>query len=105
MQAKDYAAELVEPDLAPLSAILCPEDELQFWSGLAASSSCPPILQQRAKAISTAMAPIAVKLRALQKKTDLLPEEALGDFIEDVHQSLEALWDLQMPAAPGASLV
>lgn len=101
MQAKDYAAELVEPNLAPLSAILQADDELQFWSNLAASSSCPVLLQQRAAAISAAMAPAVVKLRALQKIADVLPEEELVDFIEDIHQALEALWDLQTPAAPG----
>lgn len=101
VQAKDYAAELVEPNLAPLSAILLPEDELQFWNSLAASSSCPAPLQQRAAAISAAMASIGVKLHALRKKADALPEEEMVDFIEDVQQSLEVLWGLSMPAAPG----
>ena len=47
MQVKDYAAELVEPNLAPLSGILRPEDEVQFWTELAASSTCSQALQER----------------------------------------------------------
>lgn len=105
LQVKDYAAELVEPNLAPLSAILQPEDELQFWAGLAASSSCPAPLQQRAAAISSALASLGIKLRALHKQVDMLPEEDMVDFIEDSHQSLEALWEIPLPAAPGVMAV
>ena len=101
VQTKDYAAELVEPNLAPLSAILQPEDEVQFWNNLAVSSSCPALLQQRAAAVTAAMASIGVKLHALRKRADALPEEELVDFIEHVHQSLEALWGLPTPDAPG----
>ena len=104
-QVKDYAAELVEPNLAPLSAILQPEDELQFWSGLATSSSCPAPLQQRAAAISSALASLGIKLGALHKQVDMLPEEDMVDFIEDAHQSLEALWEIPLPAAPGVMAV
>ena len=100
-QIKDYAAELVEPNHAPLSAILRPEDEVQLWSGLAASSSCPSPLKQRAAAISAIFAPISPKLAALRKSTGGTPTEEVLDLIDELHQVLEALWELQDSAAPG----
>ena len=100
-QVKDYAAELVEPNHAPLSAILRPEDECQLWADLAASSTCPKPLQQRAAAISGLLAVLSAKLAAVRKSTGALPEEALLDLIDEVHQTLEALWELEDSAAPG----
>lgn len=103
-QIKDYAAELVEPNHAPLSAILRPEDEIQLWSDLAASSTCPAPLKQRAAAISALLAPILPKLFALRKSTGEMPAEEVLDLIDELHQTLEALWELQDTAAAGYCL-
>lgn len=100
-QVKDYAAELVEPNHAPLSAILRPEDEIQLWSDLAASSTCPSGLQQRATSIARILAPISPKVQQLQRATGALPEEELLVLIDDVHQTLDALWELEASDAPG----
>ena len=100
MQVKDYAAELVEPNHAPLSAILRPEDEIQLWSDLAQSSTCPAALQLRAAEISRIFAPVIPKLQNLRKVSEALPEEAILDLIDDMQQSLEALWELEAEA-PG----
>ncbi|KAL3130926.1 hypothetical protein ABBQ38_000251 [Trebouxia sp. C0009 RCD-2024] len=100
-QIKDYAAELIEPNHAPLSAILRPDDEVQLWSGLAASSTCPAPLKQRAAAISAIFVPISPKLVALRKNTGEIPTEEVLDLIDELHQILEALWELQDAAAPG----
>ena len=94
-QVKDYAAELVEPNHAPLSAILRPEDECQLWSDLAASSTCPTPLKQRAAAITSIFAAFSPKLAAIRKNTGTLPEEEILDLIDDLHQTLEALWELE----------
>lgn len=101
MQIKDYAAELVEPNHAPLSAILRPDDEVQLWSGLAASSTCPAPLKQRAAAISAILVPISPKLVALRRNTEQIATEEVLDLIDELHQVLEALWELQDAAAPG----
>lgn len=95
LQVKDYAAELIEPNHAPLSAILQPEDECQLWSDLAASSTCPFPLKQRAAAIAGIFAAFSPKLAAIRKHTRNLPEEEILDLIDEVHQTLEALWELE----------
>lgn len=52
-------------------------------------------------AVSKAIAPVGIKLSALQTKADTLPEEELVDFVAEAHQRLEQLWDLQIASAPG----
>ena len=104
MQIKDYAAELVEPNHAPLSAILRPEDEIQLWSDLAASSTCPVPLQQRAATLSALFAPISPKLAALRRNSGRLPTEDVLDLIDELHQTLEALWEVEDATAPGQQL-
>lgn len=100
-QIKDYAAELVEPNHAPLSAMLRPEDEMQLWSDLAASSTCPDPQKRRAATISALFAPICPKLAALRTHNRELPTENVLDLIDELHQTLEALWDLEDATAPG----
>ncbi|DBA90074.1 TPA: hypothetical protein ACH3X2_004335 [Trebouxia sp. C0005] len=100
-QVKDYAAELVEPNHAPLSAILRPEDEIQLWSDLAASSTCPAGLQQRAASITQKFAHVSSKLQQVRKASGALPEEDALDLIDELHQTLEALWELEAADAPG----
>ncbi len=81
--------------------MLRPEDEIQLWSDLAVSSTCPAALQQRAAAISRIFAPVVPKLQKLRKSSVALPEEEVLDLVEDVHQVLEALWELEAPDASG----
>ncbi|DBB02465.1 TPA: hypothetical protein ACH3X3_011460 [Trebouxia sp. C0006] len=100
-QVKDYAAELVEPNHAPLSAILRPEDEIQLWSDLAASSTCPAGLQQRAASISQKFAHVSPQMQQVRKAAGALPEEDALDLIDELHQTLEALWELEAADAPG----
>ena len=74
---------------------------MQLWSDLAASSTCPAPLKQRAAAISALLAPISSKLAALRKCPGGLPAEEVLDLIDEMHQTLEALWELEDAAAPG----
>ena len=101
MQVKDYAAELVEPHLAPLSGILRPEDEIRFWTELSTSNSCPQLLQKRAAAITSVFAPVQPKLQQVQRASKDMSEEKLLDIIDDMHDVLDALWELEAPDAPG----
>ena len=101
LQVKDYAAELVEPNCAPLSGILQPEDEIRLWTDLAASHTCPRPLQDRAAAIASILAPVQPKLRKLQKTCKDLSEEEMIDLIDDLHHTLDALWELEAPTVPG----
>lgn len=81
--------------------MLRPEDEMQLWSDLAASSTCPDPLKRRAATISALFAPISPKLAALRTSNGGLPTENVLDLIDELHQTLEALWDLEDATAPG----
>lgn len=73
---------------------------MQLWSDLAASSTCPGPLKQRAAAISALFAPISPKLAALRTSSGVLPAEDVLDLIDELHQTFEVLWDLE-DATPG----
>ena len=77
---------------------------MQLWSDLAASSTCPAPLQQRAATISALFAPVSPKLAALRKSSGGLPTEDVLDLIDELHQALEALWDVEDATAPGQEL-
>ena len=77
---------------------------MQLWSDLAASSTCPAPLQQRAAAISALFVPISPKLAALRKNSGGLPTEDVLDLIDELQQTLEALWDVEDATAPGQEL-
>lgn len=68
---------------------------MRLWSDLAASSTCPGPLKQRAAAISALFVPIFPKLAALRKSSGGLPTEDVLDLIDELHHTLEALWDLE----------
>ena len=82
-----------------------PEDEIQLWSDLAASSTCPAGLQQRAASIAQKFAHVSPKLQQVRKASGALPEEDTVDLINELHITLEALWELEAADAPGQWLV
>jgi len=58
-------------------------------------------LQQRAASITQIFAHVSPKLQQLRKATGALPEEEALDLIDELHQTLEALWELEASDAPG----
>ena len=60
------ADSMLDPNDAPLAAIMHPVDEVQLWVDLSASQSCPMLLQRRAQALSAILGPLLQKFGVLK---------------------------------------
>ena len=60
------AAVLLDPDAAPLTAIMHPVDELKLWVDLSVSQGCPMLLRRRAQALGAIFGPLVPKFQVLR---------------------------------------
>lgn len=60
------AAALLDPNEAPLTAIMHPVDELKLWVDLSVSQGCPMLLRRRAQALGAIFGPLVPKFQVLK---------------------------------------